>query len=212
MMLAIFLASAVGFAQTAADMAAHNAAAMQYNDIVKVLNTDLRTCMQDLKDAESAPDPATKAAKYAEVEDLMLKDTHIKPDASVLWAQLGKAQVGLKKYAEAEASFNKVLEVESTATRPNPQVQNLANAELAKLHARGGAAGPVPAAQTPYQDVAPPPPPPAPAPTISLGQTKEQVAAAFGEPVRKAVLGPKEIFFYKEMKVTFTNGKVSNVD
>lgn len=69
-------------------------------------------------------------------------------------------------------------------------------------------------AQRAYEDVAPPPPPPAPAPTISMGQTKDQVTAAFGEPQRKAAAGAKEIFFYTDlkMKVTFTNGKVSSID
>jgi hypothetical protein len=69
-------------------------------------------------------------------------------------------------------------------------------------------------AQHQYEDVAPPPPPPAPAATISIGQTKTQVTAAFGEPQRKATAGPKEIFFYTDlkMKVTFTNGKVSSID
>jgi hypothetical protein len=49
-------------------------------------------------------------------------------------------------------------------------------------------------------------------PTIALGQTKEQVAAAFGPPLRTAVIGAKEIFFYRNMKVTFTSGRVSNVE
>jgi hypothetical protein len=85
------------------------------------------------------------------------------------------------------------------------------------------AASPAPAAVTPppppppqrsYDDVAPPPPPPAPAPTISMGETKDQVTAAFGEPQRKAAAGPKEIFFYTDlkMKVTFTGGKVSSIE
>jgi hypothetical protein len=30
--------------------------------------------------------------------------------------------------------------------------------------------------------------------------------------VKAAKLGVKEIYYYKEMKVTFTSGKVSNVD
>jgi hypothetical protein len=220
LVLAISLFGAMGFAQSAADIEAHNAAAMKYNDIVRVLNTDLQTTTRDLKDAEAAPDTQTKNAKYAEVEALMLKDTHVKPDASILWVRLGQAQVGLSKYPEAEGSFKKALEVESAAKRPNPQVQSTANAELAKLRTRGGPdalptaapAGSVPSTQPAYQDVAPPPPPPAPVPSISLGQSKDQVEAAFGEPLRKAVVGQKEIFFYKEMKVTFTNGKVSNVD
>jgi hypothetical protein len=60
-------------------------------------------------------------------------------------------------------------------------------------------------------DIAPPPPP-ADAPTISLGQTKAQVTASFGQPVKTAKVGVKEIYYYKDMKVTFTNGKVSDVE
>ena len=74
------------------------------------------------------------------------------------------------------------------------------------------ASAPAPAA-APMPDIAPPPPPAdAPPPTIALGQTKSQVTAAFGQPVRMAKLGVKEIYYYKDMKVTFTNGKVSNVE
>lgn len=66
----------------------------------------------------------------------------------------------------------------------------------------------------PIQAIAPPPPPAdAPPPSIAIGQTKDMVVAGFGQPVRTAKLaGTKEIYFYKDMKVTFTNGKVSNVE
>ena len=75
-------------------------------------------------------------------------------------------------------------------------------------------AAPPALAQRQYEDVAPPPPAPAPSPTLSMGQTKNQVVAAFGEPQRKAAAGPREIFFYTDlkMKVTFTNGKVSGIE
>jgi hypothetical protein len=65
-----------------------------------------------------------------------------------------------------------------------------------------------------YQALAPPLPPPPPAPSIAIGQSKDQVTAAFGEPQRKATAGTKEIFFYTDlkMKVTFTNGKVSSIE
>jgi hypothetical protein len=70
-----------------------------------------------------------------------------------------------------------------------------------------------PAVPAPMAAIAPPPPPAdAPPPTIAIGQTKDQVTAAFGEPVRVAKLGVKVIYYYKDMKVTFTNGKVSNVE
>ena len=65
----------------------------------------------------------------------------------------------------------------------------------------------------PMAAIAPPPPPAdAPPPTIAIGQTKDQVTTAFGQPTRMAKVGVKEIFYYKDMKVTFTNGKVSNVE
>jgi hypothetical protein len=209
----------------------HNSEAMKANDVIRILNADLRTVTQDFKDGDGASDAETKAAKYGEAESLMLRDTRAKPDASILWAQLGKAQIGLMKYREAESSFTKALELESTSKRPNPQIQSLANTMLAQIHAGTGmvagtnAALPVPnppeqesapsaPTQHQYEEIAPPPPPPAPAPTISMGQTKAQVTAAFGEPQRKAAAGPKEIFFYTDlkMKVTFTNGKMSSID
>ncbi len=71
------------------------------------------------------------------------------------------------------------------------------------------AAPPPPA---PMPDIAPPPPPAdTPPPSINVGQTKDQVIAAFGQPLRMATIGVKTIFYYKDTKVTFTNGKVSNV-
>jgi hypothetical protein len=70
-----------------------------------------------------------------------------------------------------------------------------------------------PASTAPMAAIPPPPPPAdAPPPTIAIGQTKDQVTAAFGQPTRVAKLGSKEIYYYKDMKVTFTSGKVSNVE
>jgi len=62
----------------------------------------------------------------------------------------------------------------------------------------------------------PPPPPPddaaaAAPPTIALGQTPEEVVAALGQPVKKAKVGTKEIYFYKDLKVSFLNGKVKDI-
>jgi hypothetical protein len=60
--------------------------------------------------------------------------------------------------------------------------------------------------------VAPPlPPPDMPPPTIAIGQTKEQVVTALGQPKRIVILGKKEIYYYPDFKVIFTNGKVSDV-
>jgi hypothetical protein len=59
---------------------------------------------------------------------------------------------------------------------------------------------------------APPPPPDQPPATIDVGQTVDQVVAILGQPQRIAKVGTKQIYFYKDLKVTFTNGKVSDVE
>ena len=152
------------------DLRKHNSEALKANEVIKNLNNDLQLVTQDIKDADGARAAATaalgataskadidakeaevKLAKYTEIETLMLKDTAAKPDASVLWAQLGQAQVGLKKYDEAEATYKKVLELEASAKKPNPAVQGLANSGLGEIYARQGK---VPEANTAYDAAA----------------------------------------------------------
>ncbi len=53
-------------------------------------------------------------------------------------------------------------------------------------------------------------PPPEPA-QIEKGQTPDQVKAAIGNPDKIVNLGAKQIYVYKDIKVTFINGKVSDV-
>ena len=139
------------------DLKKHNAEAMKSNEIIKNLNSDLRVVAQDFKDADAAHATAVqilgptaakavidakeaeiRAAKYGEAEAMMLKDTAAKPDASVLWAELGQAQIGLKKYDEAEATYKKSLALETESKKPNPAVQGAANAGLGEIYARTG--------------------------------------------------------------------------
>jgi hypothetical protein len=82
------------------------------------------------------------------------------------------------------------------------------------------APAPAPVAEPPQPALAPiaPPPPPAdepapPPPTVSLGMTTDQVIAILGQP--KLVLEPaknKKIYTYPAFKVTFVDGKVSNIE
>jgi len=46
---------------------------------------------------------------------------------------------------------------------------------------------------------------------IEKGQTPDQVKAALGQPDKIVNFGSKQIFIYKDLKVTFLNGKVSDV-
>jgi len=62
-------------------------------------------------------------------------------------------------------------------------------------------------AAAPEQPAAPPQPPP----TIQLGQTPDEVTAALGQPEKIVNLGAKQIYYYKDMKITFVKGKVSDV-
>ena len=148
----------------------HNAEAMQANEIIKHLNADLKQALQDFTDANNAHEAAIqtlgataakadveakeneiKTAKYTEVETLMLKDTAAKQDASVLWVQLGQAQLGLKKYDAAESTYKKVLDLEATSKKPNPQTQGVANSGLGEIFARTGK---VPEANAAYEAAA----------------------------------------------------------
>jgi hypothetical protein len=60
------------------------------------------------------------------------------------------------------------------------------------------------------QPAAPAQPPAEPA-SIEKGQTPDQVQAALGKPDKIVNLGSKQIYVYKDLKVTFINGKVSDV-
>jgi tetratricopeptide (TPR) repeat protein len=142
-----------------AEMRKHNAEALKTNQVVKQLNTDLTAVSADIKAADGARAEATqelgagatkqaidakeqeiKTAKYTDVEQIMTKDAAAKADASILWARLGQAQVGLKKYDDAITSFKKALEVESTSKKPNPEVQGLAQSGMGEAYARTGKA------------------------------------------------------------------------
>jgi hypothetical protein len=47
--------------------------------------------------------------------------------------------------------------------------------------------------------------------TIQLGQTPDQVRAALGQPDKVVNLGTKQIYVYKDLKITFVSAKVSDV-
>jgi hypothetical protein len=64
-------------------------------------------------------------------------------------------------------------------------------------------------AQQPQQQA--PQQPAAPPASIQLGQTVDQVTASFGPPEKIVNLGTKQIYVYKDLKVTFVNGKVTDV-
>lgn len=125
----------------------------------------------------------------------------------------------------ADDAFKLVQEVVTVAPSDDDKDKKEAKGNGGKGAPQGGqqAAAPEPAQQAAAAPVAeaapapiePPPPPPdapvAPPPTVAMDQTPDQVTAILGPPQKKAKIGTKEIYFYKDVKVTFVNGKVKDI-
>ncbi len=119
---------------------AKNAEALKENSVIKNLNADLKEARQDNHDKN-----------FAASETLMLKDTQAKPDAAVLWVELGIAQKGLKKNDDAVTSFQKAIQLDSAGGKPNPDVEAATNDSLGEVLA---ATGKIPEAQAAYEAAA----------------------------------------------------------
>jgi tetratricopeptide (TPR) repeat protein len=122
------------------DLKAKNSEAMKENSVIKNLNADLQKARDD-----------NKNKNFAESEQIMQRDTQAKPDASVLWLELGVAQAGEKKNSDAETSLKKAIDLESTSKKPNPEIQAAANNSLGEVLANEGK---VPDAQAAYDAAA----------------------------------------------------------
>ncbi len=122
---------------------------------------------------------------------------------------------------EAEKLVGEVFNVQPADDAKDGQQQAPAGGQQAASNpapangpAQGAPAQPAPAQQqteAPPPAIAPPPPPPADPKTVSIGQTPDQVTASLGQPEKIVKLGTKQIYYYKDMKVIFVNGKVSDV-
>ncbi|HEV2326179.1 MAG TPA: hypothetical protein VGS10_19735 [Terracidiphilus sp.] len=139
------------------DLKKQNASAMAANKVIASLNSDLKTVNADMHDAETAnqtaaqqlgsgatvPAVAAKAAeiqnqKYTEVVNLMQKDTQLKPDEPLLWAELGAGQKGLKQYDQAITTYQKALSLEQASKKPNPEILGNIQSGLGECYARSG--------------------------------------------------------------------------
>lgn len=139
------------------DLKKQNSEAIKANKVINQLNNDLKVVNQDIRDAEGARNQAAQElgasatheaieakaeeirnAKYTEIYNLMTKDSAVMPDQSILWTNLARAQIGLKKYADAEANYKKAIELETASKKPKPEVIGIANAGLGEAYARQG--------------------------------------------------------------------------
>ncbi len=122
------------------EVKAKNAAVLKENSQIKNLNADLLKAREDNKDKN-----------YAEADSLMTRDTGAKPDAAVLWVELGIAQKGEKKYTDAATSLQKAIDLDKASKKPNPDLQAVAGDNLGEALAL---AGKIPEAQAAYDAAA----------------------------------------------------------
>jgi hypothetical protein len=108
-------------------------------------------------------------------------------------------------FAQVQTEISQVFASPDSNTSAAP-------AQTAAPAAPAPAPAPAPAAEPAPAPIAPPPPPAdQPPATVELGQTADQVVASLGQPQKIAKAGTKTIYFYKDLKITFTDGKVSDV-
>jgi hypothetical protein len=86
------------------------------------------------------------------------------------------------------------------------QAKEADQAEQEALQASASPGGPYTAPNT--EPVAPAAAPASKTP-LTVGQTVEEVTGILGQPVNIVDLGTKKIYVFKDLKVTFTNGKAS---
>jgi tetratricopeptide (TPR) repeat protein len=82
---------------------------------------------------EARADNAAK--KFDDAATLMTQATTLKPDAAILWLELGIAQTGQKKYDDALVSLKKALDLDTNSKKPNPDVEATDNNTLGEVYA-----------------------------------------------------------------------------
>jgi hypothetical protein len=105
-----------------------------------------------------------------------------------------------------EAAADTAAQPAAAADAAPPNTQQNAPQTQAQPPVQAAAPDPPPVK---YGDIAPPPPP---APELKLGLTVDQVIAQLGQPITTATAGDKKIYLFKEWKVTFIGGKVTDID
>jgi tetratricopeptide (TPR) repeat protein len=117
-----------------------NDKAADTNKVISSINADVQTANRDFEDAENARATAIqtlgstasasdvdsaagdiKISKYTEIESLMSNATAAMPNEADLWIYLGRAQLGLKNYLDAETCFKRAVDLTSQAGDTGPQ-------------------------------------------------------------------------------------------
>lgn len=131
--------------------------------------------------------------------------------------QYAKGQLPTLRASDFTTDIAKVLEVDPSGGSPAAPAVAAVNRPPQPVQAPHAPqpfpSAPPPAVETAPPPVAPPPPPPPEPQTISVGQPVADVVTILGTPQRVVkISADKEIYMYKDLKVTFVNQKVANVE
>ena len=134
--------------------------------------------------------------------DPKLPDPEHVPARATVNFQLGKPYLSAATPAQVEEIIGHVFA--PAADAGGQQVSQTPQAAPEPITAPPAVMAPIP----------PPPPPPSDTPTVQvqMGQTPDQVKASMGQPLQIFNVGPKMIYRYQSLKITFLNGKVSDVE
>jgi tetratricopeptide (TPR) repeat protein len=119
------------------EVKAKNASINKENLTIKNLNADLTKARAD-----------NAAKNYADADALMTKDIALRPDESLLYVELGKAQEGEKKLDQAAVSLKKAVDLDTASKKQHPDVQAAAENTLGEILA---AQSKIPDSQAAYE-------------------------------------------------------------
>ena len=145
------------------DLKKQHTSAPNQDSLARTMDSDLQQVFQEFKEADNARNIALRelgkaaspaavdaksetirAPRYTRIESLMqkdlkaLRDSGLAGDETPLLENLGRAQIGLKKYGDAEHAFKRILELQAASAVPKPSVQANAHAHLGEIDIRAG--------------------------------------------------------------------------
>ena len=93
--------------------------------------SNLNQLLQQARDAKKNKDYDTAA-------NLMQQAVTAKPDEGLLWFELGDAQTGQKKYADAVTSYQKAISLNDAAKKPLPELDSATYNNMGQAQANSG--------------------------------------------------------------------------
>ena len=126
---------------------------MTREDFVKAMTPEQRKQIEEFKKQNAATVAANKtvgnlnalltqardnekAGKYDEAVAQMQQATTQKADEAILWLELGNAQLGAKKYDDSVTSFQKAVDLNTAAKKPNPAIPGSAFNNMGQAYAK----------------------------------------------------------------------------